>query len=98
MLTPDVGQLDGLGHLTPAITAEWDRENLKFLQYRVMLKDSGGTITNIGNTRSDQNRDNILTVTIPSGIPTGAGLIWVEAYNDFSDSSRYKDTLPVNIV
>jgi hypothetical protein len=78
--------------------SEYDASTSKYVQYRVMIKDSADVVWDLGNTADNVKDANDLLVTWPVGAAAGSGLLWVEAYNDYSDSSRFKDTLPINLV
>jgi hypothetical protein len=69
----------------------------KFLQYRVMIKDSADTIHNCGNTSDSDFYEDSITATVPGGAALGVGELWVEAYNDYY-TSLYRDVLPIEIV
>lgn len=77
--------------------SEYDGTSGKYNLHRVMIKDSAGTVWTLANTSSANYKDKSLLVTWPAGAAVGAGLLWVEQYNDYGDSSRFKDTLPITI-
>lgn len=81
-----------------SLISEYDSSNNKFAQHRVMIKDSANVVWNLGSTDPTHFDDTDLDVVWPAGAATGAGLLWVEQYNDYGDSSRYKDTLPITLV
>lgn len=75
---------------------ELDPATLKYVQYRVMLKDSSGTEFDLGSTDDEEVVSRTFEVIIPSGAANGAGTLWVECYNSVG-VSIYKDTLPITI-